>query len=452
LLAAFTENGPCLVPEKGADRGKAVFNPYAWNSNATVVWLDQPAGVGFSWGTENDKDEAGAAKDAYAFLQAFFKAHTALQALPFFVVGESYGGHYTPALTYAISQGNKVPGNPRINLKGVGVGNGLTVPLAQYPEYSTMAYNFTMEKLGKPVITLDVYKQMQAELKVCLPAIAACGNDTAVCALAQSICNNGQIGPYEATGLNPYDVRIPCEVPGLCYDESGVTAFFNEPAIQKALHVDSHATTWQTCNYNVNGQFSSDWMKQFAEPYISSQLEEGTRVLVSAPCARALARARACPSRCSLCLLPHPHTHPARRFTLATWTLSATGWATRPGRWAWSGPARLASMPQSSRTGLWGAPLRALPAPTAGLPSFACLTRATWCRKFSASQTSLPYGPCGHVGLQPLTLNHPPSPPTPSSPPYPAVLTSPPRRLRCSISSPLARHFRGAAAARCRCK
>ena len=292
LLAAFTENGPCLVPEKGADRGKAVFNPYAWNSNATVVWLDQPAGVGFSWGTENDKDEAGAAKDAYAFLQAFFKAHTALQALPFFVVGESYGGHYTPALTYAVSQGNKVPGNLRINLKGVGVGNGLTVPLAQYPEYSTLAYNFTMEKLGKPVITLDVYKQMQAELKVCLPAIAACANDTAVCALAQSVCNNAQIGPYESTGLNPYDFRIPCEVPGLCYDESGVTAFFNEPAIQKALHVDSHATTWQTCNYNVNGQFSSDWMKQFAEPYISSQLEEGTRVLVSAPCtsARALAR------------------------------------------------------------------------------------------------------------------------------------------------------------------
>lgn len=93
MLAAFTENGPCLVPETGPDAGKAVYNPYAWNSNATVIWLDQPAGVGFSWGTENDKDEAGAAKDAYDFLQAFFKAHSSLQALPFFIVGESYGGH-----------------------------------------------------------------------------------------------------------------------------------------------------------------------------------------------------------------------------------------------------------------------------------------------------------------------------------------------------------------------
>ena len=183
-----------------------------------------------------------------------------------------------------MAQGNLHPaaGSVRINLKGVGVGNGLTVPLAQYPEYSTLAYNWTMEKLGKPVITLATYQQMQSELKVCLPAIEACQTDTAVCALAQSVCNNAQIGPYEATGLNPYNIRLPCEVPGLCYDESHVTAFFNDKAIQQALGVDTHATTWQTCNYNVNGAFSSDWMKQFAEPYISSQLEAGTRVLIYA--------------------------------------------------------------------------------------------------------------------------------------------------------------------------
>ncbi len=92
MLAAYTENGPCLVPETGPDRGKAVFNPHAWNSNATVIWLDQPAYTGFSWGLGDDKDEAGASAYAYAFLQAFFKAHPALQKLPFFIVGESYGG------------------------------------------------------------------------------------------------------------------------------------------------------------------------------------------------------------------------------------------------------------------------------------------------------------------------------------------------------------------------
>ena len=94
LLAAFTENGPCLVPETGPNAGKAVFNPYGWNSNATVIWLDQPAGVGFSYGSETDKDEADVGVDGYAFLQAFFKAHPALQSRPFFVFGESYGGAF----------------------------------------------------------------------------------------------------------------------------------------------------------------------------------------------------------------------------------------------------------------------------------------------------------------------------------------------------------------------
>ena len=103
LLAAFTENGPCLVPETGPNAGKAVFNPYGWNSNATVIWLDQPAGVGFSYGPETDKDEADVGVDGYAFLQAFFKAHPALQSRPFFVFGESYGGasnahHSVPAV------------------------------------------------------------------------------------------------------------------------------------------------------------------------------------------------------------------------------------------------------------------------------------------------------------------------------------------------------------------
>ena len=35
LLAAFTENGPCLVPETGPNAGKAVLNRFAWNSEYT---------------------------------------------------------------------------------------------------------------------------------------------------------------------------------------------------------------------------------------------------------------------------------------------------------------------------------------------------------------------------------------------------------------------------------
>jgi cathepsin A (carboxypeptidase C) len=180
-----------------------------------------------------------------------------------------------------VHQGNAAlaPGDIKINLAGVGIGNGLTVPAAQYPEYATLAYNFTKEKLGKPVITLATYETMVRELATCVPLIERCQTDTSVCAQAQSVCNNAQIGPYEATGLNPYDFRIPCEVPGLCYDESHVTAFMNAAATQKALGVEA---TWAACDYQVNGQFSSDWMKQFGTPNLQAQLDAGTKVLIYA--------------------------------------------------------------------------------------------------------------------------------------------------------------------------
>lgn len=69
------------------------FNPYSWNSKSNILWIDQPGGTGFSYTDAGgrDTDEAGVARDMYAFLQAFFKAHVELQGRPFYVTGESYG-------------------------------------------------------------------------------------------------------------------------------------------------------------------------------------------------------------------------------------------------------------------------------------------------------------------------------------------------------------------------
>lgn len=52
MLALFVENGPYRIVEHGG--GAAVedssrllrLNPHSWNSNATVIYLDQPAGTG----------------------------------------------------------------------------------------------------------------------------------------------------------------------------------------------------------------------------------------------------------------------------------------------------------------------------------------------------------------------------------------------------------------------
>ena len=85
-VALFGENGPCSVNEDGTD---TVPNKYSWNSKSNLLYIDQPAGTGFSYGAGMDHDETGVANDMYAFLTEFFQAYPQFQSNEFFTFGES---------------------------------------------------------------------------------------------------------------------------------------------------------------------------------------------------------------------------------------------------------------------------------------------------------------------------------------------------------------------------
>ena len=47
-------------------------NKYSWNNNASMLFIDQPAGTGFSMGdpaTDYDHNEKEVSRDMYNFLQ-----------------------------------------------------------------------------------------------------------------------------------------------------------------------------------------------------------------------------------------------------------------------------------------------------------------------------------------------------------------------------------------------
>lgn len=48
MLGMFQENGPVTVDTEG--HGEIKENPHPWNARANVLYLEQPAGVGFSFG------------------------------------------------------------------------------------------------------------------------------------------------------------------------------------------------------------------------------------------------------------------------------------------------------------------------------------------------------------------------------------------------------------------
>jgi cathepsin A (carboxypeptidase C) len=276
-LATMVENGACHV---NLTTGELYRNPYSWNSVANVLYIDQPAGVGFSYGGRGaqDHNEKEVARDMYDFMQAFFTQFPQYQKNAFFVYGESYGGHFAPATAYRIVQGNEAKEGHQINLKGLSVGNGLTDPVVQYQWYAPLAYDWCQTVLGKPCVTKAQYEGMLSATSTCVALVSACNEKNQDCAMAADFCNNAMMGPYESTGLNVYDIRKPC-VGSLCYHLGKVTDFMNQADVQQALGVAPQASNWVACNYTVNGAFTKDWAKSFNQS-VAGVIASGARVLI----------------------------------------------------------------------------------------------------------------------------------------------------------------------------
>ncbi|KAM7278269.1 hypothetical protein ACFE04_005403 [Oxalis oulophora] len=117
-----------LGPFRINSDGKTLFmNPYAWNNAANVLFLESPAGVGFSYSkTSSDIDNVGdkkTAQDSYTFLVNWLERFPQYKKRDFFITGESYAGHYVPQLAYTILTMNKNNAKHHINLKGIAIGN-----------------------------------------------------------------------------------------------------------------------------------------------------------------------------------------------------------------------------------------------------------------------------------------------------------------------------------------
>lgn len=107
-LGLFNELGPCrLLP--GVDRAEP--NPWSWNNNASLLFLDQPAGAGLSHladGLPLASREEDTAEDFQQFLNIFFTdVFPAKKHLPIHVATESYGGHYGPVYLHHILQSRR---------------------------------------------------------------------------------------------------------------------------------------------------------------------------------------------------------------------------------------------------------------------------------------------------------------------------------------------------------
>lgn len=134
LMTLLSENGPCFVKEDLSTE----LNPNSWNSEANVIWLDQPTNVGYSIGSpaDVDHDEKDIQENIFWFLQGFMDKYPEFEDRPLFLAGESYAGHYIPAAAHKIHRENRAEKTRRLNLKGIAIGNGLVNTVVQVGQTS----------------------------------------------------------------------------------------------------------------------------------------------------------------------------------------------------------------------------------------------------------------------------------------------------------------------------
>ncbi|XP_043703126.1 serine carboxypeptidase-like [Telopea speciosissima] len=271
-LAVFYENGPFTI----ANNLSLQWNDYGWDKVSNLLYVDQPTGTGFSYSSDKRDirhDEKGVGDDLYDFLQAFFAEHPEYAKNDFYITGESYAGHYIPAVAARVHQGNKAKEGIHINLKGFAIGNGLTDPAMQYQAYPDFA-------LDMGIIQETDYKIINKLLPVCEMAIKLCGTDRKIpCMASYVVCNSIFNMIVERAGnINYYDVRKKCEG-SLCYDFSNMEKFLNQKSVRDALGVGD--IEFVSCSPSVYQAMMVDLMRNL-EVGIPALLEDGIKLLIYA--------------------------------------------------------------------------------------------------------------------------------------------------------------------------
>ncbi|PGG97877.1 hypothetical protein AJ79_09049 [Helicocarpus griseus UAMH5409] len=206
MLGMLVENGPCFV---NPDSNSTTLNPYAWNNEVNMLFLDQPVQVGLSYdtlanytknlitgkttklnpgdpipeqnatflvGTYPSGDRENTAKGTRnAAIALWHFAQVWFQEFPGYhpkdsrisIATESYGGRYGPGFASFFEEQNQKIENGTwkdddgdmyiLNLDTLLIVNGCLDRQVQWPSYPHMAYNNTY---GLQTVNSTIHEQM----------------------------------------------------------------------------------------------------------------------------------------------------------------------------------------------------------------------------------------------------------------------------------------------------
>jgi carboxypeptidase C (cathepsin A) len=290
------ECGPVTTPHYPAGYPQTQFdeplipNEWAWTRATNIMFVEQPAGVGFSWGP-SPRSEADLAKDFYNFMINFYDTFPHMQPKRLFLFGESYAGMYVPSMAHQMHLENRKAKRRKINLAGIGLGNGWMDATVQGPVVIDYAWWHGMIDST----TRDALKGVWEQCKAGTVEMTDPFHDFTVpdeCNIMGAVLSAAGAGIFPDLMPNTYDVTTWDTYPVLDDPNSPIRLFYNDPAVKKALNAPEE-TTWNGCIPGAGRRQLSE--KEFLPgklllahdvpisvvPYIAELLDEaGIRVLI----------------------------------------------------------------------------------------------------------------------------------------------------------------------------
>ncbi|KAG7593789.1 Alpha/Beta hydrolase fold [Arabidopsis thaliana x Arabidopsis arenosa] len=271
LSALAFEIGPLTFKTKGYNGGlpSLVSTTYSWTKVASIIFLDQPVGTGFSYSTSplsHKPSDTGEAKQTYEFLQKWLVENPEFVSNPFYVGGDSYAGIVVPAIVQQISIGNEHGYNSQINLKGYILGNPSTdldsdhnskIPYAHRMGlisdelYESLKRTCQGNYVKVDPTNIQCLKLMENYQK-CVSRINEGFILIALCDLASPNPYSGEHGERTyLTTLVQSDLSLPTPD---CYMYRYLLAshWANDEDVRKALHVVKGSIgKWMRCNWDL---------------------------------------------------------------------------------------------------------------------------------------------------------------------------------------------------------
>lgn len=255
MFGFFYEHGPV-----GFKQGQEnlLTNRFSWNTNMTVVYLDAPAGTGFSTvGSEEDykTDDASIANDNFIFLREFLHKYSQLRDNDIYIAGEGWAAQHIPLLAQIIQEFNKqqTESAKRIRLRSIILGNPFVDPTFD---------GWNAEK--DAWMDLGLYTpDLRARLDVCKedPRSDDCVKTKRRIADANQMLNlysvyeecrgtlTDGITPGKLSNATSTSQRIREEA-RFCIDVNGINDYLSIEKNRQALHIQQ-GLNWRHCSKRV---------------------------------------------------------------------------------------------------------------------------------------------------------------------------------------------------------